>query len=105
MVLKSIAPYPMYVNNPQYDPQSTDPVAKDLTVPADQLFAQLRSVLIQSLPEGPEKSDSLARLDALETAKGYTFVRHYSRFVEGVATHMDIVSPYIPGLTSILVRV
>jgi hypothetical protein len=41
----------------------------------------------------------------LETAKGYTFLRHYSNFIAGAAKQMTVISPYIPGLTSILVRI
>jgi len=65
----------------------------------------LRDALMHGLPEGPEKFANLSRLDMLETAKGYTFLRHYSNFIAGAAKQMTVISPYIPGLTSILVRI
>jgi hypothetical protein len=97
--------YAMYVNNPQFGAQSNNAPESDSTVTSTRLFAQLREALINSLPEGSERSSNLTRLDALEKAKGYTFLRHYSSFIAGVANHMAVVSPFIPGLTSILVRV
>jgi hypothetical protein len=97
--------YPMYVANPQFDAQSPNALANDSTVTSEQLFAQLREALIVSLADGPEKSNALTRLGMLERAKGYTFLRHYSSFITGAADHMTVVSPFIPGLTSILVRV
>jgi hypothetical protein len=97
--------YPMYVNNPQFDAHSTNASAYDSTVTSEQLFTQLREALILNLADGPEKSNTLTQLDALERAKGYTFLRHYSSFISGVANYMTVVSPFIPGLTSILVRV
>jgi hypothetical protein len=88
----------MYVNNPQFDAQSTNASGNDSTVTSEQLFAQLREALIVSLPDGPEKSNTLTRLGMLEReerAKGYTFLRHYSSFIAGVADHMTVVSPFI----------
>jgi hypothetical protein len=97
--------YPIYVNNPRFDAQRPNVSGNNSTVTSEQLFAQLREALIDSLADGLEKSTTLAQLDALEKAKGYTFLRHYSAFIAGVANHMTVVSPFIPGLTSILVRV
>jgi hypothetical protein len=97
--------YPMSVNNPQFNREGTDASANDAMVTGEQFFAQLRGALIDTLPDGPEKSDTLGRLDALEKAKGYTFLRFYSSFIAGAANHMNVVYPFIPGLTSILVRV
>jgi hypothetical protein len=105
LIPESAPIYPMYVNNPQFDAQSTNASGNDSTVTSEQLFAQLREALIVSLADGPEKSNTLTRLGMLERAKGYTFLRHYSSFIAGVADHMTVVSPFIPGLTSILVRV
>jgi hypothetical protein len=96
--------YPMYVDNPQFDAQSTNTLAKDLTVTSGQLFAQLREALTDNLPDNSERSVILTRLDALERAKGYTTLRHYSNFIAGAANHMAVVSPFVPGLTSILMR-
>jgi hypothetical protein len=97
--------YPMYVDNPQFDAQSTKTFARDLTVTSGQLFAQLREALTDKLPDNSERSSILARLDTLERAKGYTFLRCYSTFIAGTANYMAVVSPFVPGLTSILTRV
>jgi hypothetical protein len=83
--------YPVYVDNPQFDARG-------------QLFAQLREALTVNLPDDSERSSILTRLDTLEKAKGYTFLRHYSNFIAGAANHMAVVSPFVPGLTSILIR-
>jgi hypothetical protein len=96
--------HPMYVDNPHFDPQSTDPLAKDSTVTREQFFAQLRAVLSHGLADGVEKVDNLARLDLLTQAEGYTFLKHYSSFIAGAAKHMNVLCPYVPGLTSIMVR-
>jgi hypothetical protein len=99
-----VAPvYPMYVDNPHYA-QSTNGLAKPLTITSGQLFAQLREALTDNLPDNSERSSILTRLDALERASGYTFLRHYSSFIAGVANHMAVVFPFVPGLTSILIR-
>jgi len=74
-------------------------------VTSEQFFAQLRGALTDSLADGPEKLDTLTRLDVLEKVRGYTFLRYYSNFIAGVADQMSIVHPFISGLTSILVRV
>jgi hypothetical protein len=97
--------YPLYVDNPHFGAKSAGSLTNDSTVTSGQLFSQLRYALIHGLPEGPEKSENLGRLDMLETAKGYTFLRHYSNFIAGAAKQMTVISPYIPGLTSILVRI
>ena len=97
--------YPIYVDNPHFGAKSADCLANDSTVTSGQLFSQLRDALMHGLPEGPEKFANLSRLDMLETAKGYTFLRHYSNFIAGAAKQMTVISPYIPGLTSILVRI
>jgi hypothetical protein len=102
---ESVRTYPMSVNNPQFNREGTDASANDAMVTGEQFFAQLRGALINMLPDGPEKSNTLGRLDALEKAKGYTFLRYYSSFIAGAANHMNVVYPFIPGLTSILVRV
>jgi hypothetical protein len=83
--------YPVYVDNAQFDTRG-------------QLFAQLREALTVNLPDDSERSSILTRLDTLEKAKGYTFLRHYSNFIAGAANHMAVVSPFVPGLTSILIR-
>ena len=101
-----VAPtYPIYVDNPHFGAKSAGSLANDPTVTSGQLFSQLRDALIHGLPEGPEKFENLGRLDLLETAKGYTYLRHYSNFIAGAAKQMTVISPYIPGLTSILVRI
>ncbi len=97
--------YPIYVDNPHFGTNNAGSLADDSTVTSGQLFSQLRNALMHGLPEGPEKIENLGRLDMLETAKGYTFLRHYSNFIAGAAKQMTIISPYIPGLTSILVRI
>lgn len=97
--------YPIYVDNPHFGAKSAGYLDNDSTVTSGQLFSQLRDALIRSLPEGPEKFENLGRLDMLEAAKGYTFLRHYANFIAGAAKQMTVVSPYIPGLTSILVRI
>ncbi len=97
--------YPIYVDNPQFGGPSTKTSARDLTVTSQQLFAQLREALTDNLPDNSERSSILARLDTLERAKGYTFLRHYSSFIASAANHMTVVSPFVPGLTSILIRV
>lgn len=102
---ESVRAYPMSVNNPQFNRKGTDASANDAMVTSEQFFAQLRGALIDRLPDGPERFNTLARLDALEEAKGYTFLRYYSSFIAGAANHMNVVCPFIPGLTSILVRV
>jgi hypothetical protein len=102
---RDVAPiYPMYVDNPRFDAHSINPSAKDLSVTSAQLFAQLREALTDNLPDNSERSGILTRLDTLERAKGYTFLRHYSSFIAGAASHMAVVSPFVPGLTSILIR-
>jgi hypothetical protein len=102
---RDVAPsYPTYVDNPQFDAHSTKISPKDLSVTSEQLFAQLREALIDNLPDDSERSSILTRLDTLERAKGYTFLRHYSSFIAGAAGHMAVVSPFVPGLTSILIR-
>ena len=102
----NVAPiYAIYVDNPQFDAQSTNISAQHSTVTSGQFFAQLRDALTDSLPDNSERSSILTRLDTLERAKGYTFLRHYSSFIAGAANHMNVVYPFIPGLTSILVRV
>ena|SRR5271155_422734 len=103
---RNVAPiYPMYVDNPRFNAQSNHAVAKDSTVTSEQLFAQLREALTDNLPDNSERSNVLTRLDMLERAKGYTFLRHYSSFISGASNHMGVVSPFVPGLTSILIRV
>jgi hypothetical protein len=97
--------YPIYVDNPHFGAESAGCLANDSTVTSGQFFSQLRDALMHGLPEGPEKFANLGRLDMLETAKGYTFLRHYSNFIAGAAKQMTLISPYIPGLTSILVRI
>jgi hypothetical protein len=98
-----VAPvYPMYVDNP-YCALSTNGL-EDSKITSGQLFAQLREALTDDLPDNPERSSILTRLDALERASGYTFLRHYSSFIAGVANHMAVVFPFVPGLTSILIR-
>jgi hypothetical protein len=94
----------MYVDNPQLRSQSTNSSPNDATVTGAEFFAQLRAALTSNLPDDSERSAILARLDTLEKAKGYTFLRHYSAFIAGAANHMAVVSPFVPGLTSILTR-
>jgi hypothetical protein len=94
----------MYVDNPQFDAQSTNTLPKDLTITSEQLFAQLREALTINLPDDSERSSILTRLGTLESAKGYTFLRHYSNFIASATNHMAVVSPFVPGLTSILTR-
>jgi len=102
---ESVRSYPMSVGNPKFNPSGNCGSTNDATVTMEQFCAQSRGALIDALPDGSEKSNTLTRLDVLETAKGYTFLRYYSNFIAGVANHMNIVCPFIPGLTSILVRV
>jgi len=97
--------YPMYVDNPQFDAQSNKTFGRDPTVTMEQLFAQLREALTDNLRDNSERSGILTRLDTLGRAKGYTFLRHYSNFIAAAANHMTVVSPFVPGLTSILTRV
>jgi len=97
--------YPMSVKNPKLNAPGACALISDATVTSEQFFAQLRGALTDSLAASPEKFDTLARLDALEKARGYTFLRYYSNFIAGVAHHMSVVCPFIPGLTSILVRI
>jgi hypothetical protein len=102
---RDVAPtHLMYVDNPQFAAQSANASAKDSTVTSGEFFAQLRAALTANLSDGSERSTILARLDTLEKAKGYTFLRHYSTFIAGAAHHMAVVSPFVPGLTSILTR-
>ena len=102
---ESARSYPMSVTNPQFNREGTEASANDAMVTSEQFFAQLRVALINRLPDGPEKSSILERLGTLEDAKGYTFLRYYSNFIAGAENHMNVVCPFIPGLTSILVRV
>jgi hypothetical protein len=97
--------YPIYVDNPHFGAKSAGSLGNDSTVTSGELFSQLRDALMHDLPEGPEKFEDLRRLEMLEMAKGYTFLRHYSNFIAGAAKQMAVISPYIPGLTSILVRI
>jgi hypothetical protein len=97
--------YSIYVDNPQFDAHSTNILARNSSVTSEQLFAQLREALTDSLPDSLERTGILTRLDTLERAKGYAFLRHYSSFIAGAASHMAVVSPFVPGLTSILIRV
>jgi hypothetical protein len=102
---RDVAPiYPMYVDNPQFDAHSTNILTKDLSITSEQLFAQLRKALTDNLPDNSERTGILTRLDTLERAKGYTFLRHYSSFIAGAASHMAILSRFVPGLTSMLIR-
>jgi hypothetical protein len=101
---ESARSYPMSVNNPYFNSRGTDASANEAMVTSEQFFAQLRGALIDSLPDGPEKSNTLTRLEALEKARGYTFLRCYSNFIADVGNHMNVVCPFIPGLTSILIR-
>jgi hypothetical protein len=102
---ESARSYPMNVANPKFNAPETLAPVNDATVTSEQFFAQLRGALTDSLRDGPEKVDTLTRLDALEKAKGYTFLRYYSTFIASAANHMNVVGPFIPGLTSIMVRV
>jgi hypothetical protein len=102
---ESARSYPMNVANPKFNAPGAHAPVNDATVTSQQFFAQLRGALTDSLRDGPEKVDTLTRLDALEKAKGYTFLRYYSTFIASAANHMDVVCPFIPGLTSIMVRV
>jgi hypothetical protein len=94
----------MYVDNPRLRTTSTNSSSNDSTLTSVEFFEQLRAALTSNLPDDSERSAILARLDALEKAKGYTFLRHYSAFIAGAANHMAVVSPFVPGLTSILTR-
>jgi hypothetical protein len=96
--------YPIYVDNPQFDARSSNISAKDLSITSEQLFALLREALTDNLPDNSERFMILTRLATLEKAKGYTFLRHYSSFIAGAASHMAVVAPFVPGLTSILIR-
>jgi hypothetical protein len=98
------AVHPMYVDHPRLHAQSTNASPNDPKVTSAEFFAQLRAALTANLADDSERSAILARLDALEKAKGYTFLRHYSAFIAGAANHMAVVSPFVPGLTSILTR-
>jgi hypothetical protein len=94
--------YHLYGPNSRVNNQSTDNSTNVSTVTGEQLFVQLREA-IRALPDAIERAEILAKLDALEAAKGFTtFSEKYQSFIAAAANHINILAPFIPALTQML---
>lgn len=91
--------------NSRVNVNSTDASVNSVTVTEVELFQDIRAKLMD-LPEGGERDEILAKLQALEESKEQpSFGKRYTEFIAAAANHITVIAPFLPALTELLHRV
>jgi hypothetical protein len=95
--------YNIYGNQSRVNVGSADSSTNISTVTSEQLFSQIRETISKSGSTDSEKNQLLAKLQDMESAKGYhSFTEKYQTFITAAANHMTLLAPFIPALTQML---
>jgi hypothetical protein len=96
--------YNLHGANSRINIQSSDSSFNVVNASTDKVFDELRSAL-QSLANTAERDRLLNALEVLEANQGKpTFTEAYQQFISGAASHMTLISPFIPALTQMLAQ-
>jgi hypothetical protein len=99
----SSAVYNLYGANPRVNIQSHDASLNVVNVSSENLFAELRKVIEENVPDVQQKADLLGHVDQMEKAKGTPgFTERYKAFVAVIADHFTLIQPFLPALTQLL---
>lgn len=75
----------------------------NISVESSPIFNGLIEAISKSSIEANEKSQILAKVEAMKQAEGSSgFLQKYKDFMQNAANHMTVISPFIPALTSLI---
>jgi hypothetical protein len=89
-------------DNSRVNVQSTDQSVNVVITSSEQLFQKIRESIQSGVP-GEQRTEILARLEALEKAQNSaSFGVCYKEFIAAAANHMTLLGPFIPALSELL---
>ena len=89
-------------HNARLNVNSTDHSMNAVAMPTDQVFGDLRE-LTQTIADEQARTDILARIDALENAKGTGgFLAAYQAFMSTASDHITVFGAFLPALAQLL---
>lgn len=75
----------------------------NITITSSPIFSGLVEAISKSAIEEQQKTQLLARVDAMKQTEGTPrFVQKYKDFMQNAANHMTVISPFVSGLAALL---
>jgi hypothetical protein len=95
--------YNVHGANSRVNVQSTDHSLNISTITEQQVFSGIRQAVNQGVLDDGERARILEKLNELERSiHTCSFLSQYQAFINAVASHMTIISPFLPALTQML---
>jgi hypothetical protein len=89
--------------NARFNINSVDSSTNVVSQAPPEFFEALRLAIQSRIPGGQEQKDLLATTADLEQESGKPgFAQRYARFMALAANHMDVLAPFIPALSQML---
>jgi hypothetical protein len=83
--------------------QSDDRSINILSVTNERLFTGIASAISDQVADEAQRTQMLDKLTALKQADAKTIGERYREFIATAADHMELLTPFLPALTAILV--
>jgi hypothetical protein len=92
--------------NARFNINSVDSSTNIINQAPPELFQALRDAIQTKLGTSPDREQLSARVNELEQETGRQgFARKYAEFMALAANHMEVLGPFIPALTQLLIGV
>jgi len=83
--------------------QSSDSSVNISSITNEQLFTGIASEIRQHVADDGQRTEMLAKLDALKHADSKTVGERYRELISTAADHMNLLTPFMPALAALLV--
>jgi len=88
--------------NARINIQSEDKSINVVEKTADELFAELRSIIESEISGSSERNQLLGAVDSMEKAESKSgFMKAYSAFVSAASDHITLFQPFLPALSQL----
>ena len=82
---------------------SVDNSTNTVGMTGEQLFGELRKVIVEQIEDAAARASLLAAVDGMQAEQQKPgFLSHYQNFVVSAANHVTILGPFLPALTRLL---